>query len=48
MERPALRERFAGAGLEPLRSTPQELAARMRVELPKWREVVRTANIRAE
>jgi tripartite-type tricarboxylate transporter receptor subunit TctC len=48
MERPALRERFAGAGLEPLRGTPEEFAARMRLELPKWREVVRTANIRAE
>ena len=48
MEQAVLRERFAAAGLEPLRGTPEEFAARMRRELPKWREVVKTANIRTD
>lgn len=48
MEQPALRERFSGAGLEPLRGTPAEFAASMRGELQRWREVVKTANIRAD
>ena len=48
MDQPSLRERFSGAGLEPLRGTPEEFAARMRSELQRWREVVKTANIRAD
>jgi tripartite-type tricarboxylate transporter receptor subunit TctC len=48
MEQSALRERFTAAGLEPLGGTPEAFAQRVRLELPKWREVVRTANIRAD
>ena len=48
MEQNALRERFTAAGLEPLGGTPEAFAQRVRLELPKWREVVRTANIRAD
>jgi tripartite-type tricarboxylate transporter receptor subunit TctC len=48
MEQPALRERFTGAGLEPLRGSAEEFAASMQRELARWREVVKTASIRAD
>ena len=48
MEQPALRERFSGAGLEPLRGSVEEFAASMQRELARWREVVKTADIRAD
>jgi tripartite-type tricarboxylate transporter receptor subunit TctC len=48
MEQPALRERFSGAGLEPLRGSVAEFAGSMTRELARWREVVKTADIRVE
>jgi tripartite-type tricarboxylate transporter receptor subunit TctC len=48
MEQPALRERFSSAGLEPLRGSVDEFAASIQRELARWREVVKTAGIRAD
>ncbi len=48
MEQPVLRERFSGAGLEPLRGSVEEFAASMQRELARWRDVVKTADIRAD
>jgi tripartite-type tricarboxylate transporter receptor subunit TctC len=36
-----VRERFSAAGLEPMPSTPQVLAARMKSETVKWAKVIR-------
>jgi len=38
---PETRERFSTAGLEPLPSTPEELAAMMRSETVKWARVIK-------
>jgi tripartite-type tricarboxylate transporter receptor subunit TctC len=38
---PEVRERFATAGLEPLPSTPEEMAALMKVEAVKWGRVIK-------
>lgn len=46
LKSPATAERFAALGLDPLTSTPQEFAALIGSEIPKWKKVVRAANIR--
>lgn len=38
---PEIRERFAAAGLDPLPSTPEEMAALMKSEAVKWARVIR-------
>jgi tripartite-type tricarboxylate transporter receptor subunit TctC len=38
---PEVRERFATAGLEPLPSTPEDMAALMKVEAVKWGRVIK-------
>ncbi|MGG5817772.1 Bug family tripartite tricarboxylate transporter substrate binding protein [Falsiroseomonas sp. HW251] len=45
---PALRERFAGLGVEPIGEGPQALAARAAAEDARWGEVIRVAGIRVE
>jgi quercetin dioxygenase-like cupin family protein len=35
-------------GFETVASTPEEFAARIKVEIPKWAKVLRDANIKAE
>ncbi len=45
---PAIRARLAGAGVDGLASTPQELAAFLFSERKKWGRVVREARIRVE
>ena len=45
---PAVSERFAAAGLEPLTSTPKEFSDRIKSELPKWQRVAKEANIRVD
>lgn len=42
------RERMASAGVEVLTSTPEEFAAMIRTEIPRWRKVVTDANIKVE
>ena len=45
---PEIRSRVLAAGAEPAPGTPQEFADFMRAETRKWREVIRTAKIKAE
>jgi tripartite-type tricarboxylate transporter receptor subunit TctC len=45
---PDVRERFAGTGLEPVGSTPAELAARMKDDFDKWSKVVRQIGLKVE
>ena len=33
---------------EPVANTPEEFAARIKFEIPKWAKVIRDANIKAE
>jgi tripartite-type tricarboxylate transporter receptor subunit TctC len=48
LKSPAVGERFAAAGLEPLTSTPREFSERIRSELPRWQRVAKEANIRID
>ena len=48
MDDPATRARLPGLGFEPVMSTPEASAARMRSEGEKWARVIRTAGIKAE
>jgi tripartite-type tricarboxylate transporter receptor subunit TctC len=43
-----VKEKFATLGFEPVGSTPEEFAAQIKFEIPKWGKVIRDANIRAE
>ena len=48
VDSPALRERFAALGLQPVTSSPQELADFGRGELARWGQLIRTAGIEPE
>jgi tripartite-type tricarboxylate transporter receptor subunit TctC len=48
LKSPELAKRYAAGGVEPLYDTPEEFAALIRSELPKWHDVVRKANIKVE
>jgi tripartite-type tricarboxylate transporter receptor subunit TctC len=43
-----VKEKFAKLGFEPVGSTPEEFAAQIKSEIPKWGKVIRDANIRVE
>jgi tripartite-type tricarboxylate transporter receptor subunit TctC len=43
-----IRERFAADGLEPVGSTPAELAARMRADYENWSQVVKKIGLKVE
>jgi tripartite-type tricarboxylate transporter receptor subunit TctC len=43
-----VRERFTGAGLEPLGSTPEEFRDLIRREIPVWHKVAKQANIKID
>ncbi|MGE0804183.1 MAG: Bug family tripartite tricarboxylate transporter substrate binding protein [Burkholderiaceae bacterium] len=45
---PEVAERFAALGVTPLGSTPDQFAAMLRADAPKWARIVREANIRVE
>jgi tripartite-type tricarboxylate transporter receptor subunit TctC len=45
---PAVRERYALLGLEPLKSTPQELGEMVRRDLQKWTVFIRERNIKGD
>jgi tripartite-type tricarboxylate transporter receptor subunit TctC len=45
---PEVKERFAAIGFEPIGTTPEEFAARIRVEVPRWAKIIRDANIRVD
>ncbi len=48
LKAPAVLERFATAGLEPLSDTPDEFAALLQREIPEWHKIAKAANIRIE
>lgn len=48
LKSPALAQRFAGVGVEPAGTTPEEFAKMLQSEIAKWRKVVAAANIRLE
>jgi tripartite-type tricarboxylate transporter receptor subunit TctC len=43
-----VKEKFATLGFEPVGGTPEEFAAQIKSEIPKWGKVIRDGNIRAE
>ena len=45
LQKPALREKLATIGIEPISSTPGEFSSYMASEISKWREVIKAANI---
>ena len=45
MAMPDVKERLAGMGFDVVASTPDEFAAWIRSEIPRWGRVVRDANI---
>jgi tripartite-type tricarboxylate transporter receptor subunit TctC len=45
---PAVRERFAKLGLEPLTATPQEFGALIRSETAKWAEMIKKSGARVD
>ena len=45
---PDVTEKLNALGFEPVGNTPDEFAAQIRRELPKWAKLVREANIKAE
>jgi tripartite-type tricarboxylate transporter receptor subunit TctC len=45
---PDVQERFAVLGVEPIGSTPTELAAHIKSELPKWAKVVQLSGARVD
>jgi tripartite-type tricarboxylate transporter receptor subunit TctC len=45
---PQVRERLAAASLDPLPGTPQEMAERVREEIPVWTKVMRAAGMEPE
>lgn len=45
---PEVQERLSAQGVESIGSTPEQLAAHLRSELPKWAQVVKAAGVRAD
>src|ERR1043166_4773139 len=46
--RPEVQERLANLGFRPVANTPEEFAARIKLEIGKWGKVVHDANLRIE
>jgi tripartite-type tricarboxylate transporter receptor subunit TctC len=45
---PDVKEKFAAIGFEPIGTTPQEFAARIKTEVPRWAKIIREANIKVD
>jgi tripartite-type tricarboxylate transporter receptor subunit TctC len=45
---PEVKEKLAAIGFEPIGTTPQEFAARIQVEVPRWAKIIREANIKMD
>jgi tripartite-type tricarboxylate transporter receptor subunit TctC len=45
---PENRQKIVAAGIDPLQSTPEEMAAYIAAESAKWEKVIRTANIKLD
>src|SRR5262245_15396932 len=48
MDLPDVKEKLVYLGYETVASTPDEFAARIRAEIPKWGKVIRDANVKPE
>jgi len=48
LKAPDVRERFAAAGAEPVGSTPEQFAERMRADTARWAEVIKAAHVKVE
>ncbi len=48
LKSPELAKRYAAGGIEPLSNTPEEFAALIKRELPRWHKVVKEAKIEVE
>jgi tripartite-type tricarboxylate transporter receptor subunit TctC len=48
LKSPLVSERFASIGLEPVSNTPEEFAALLQREVPRWKRIVRDANVHVE
>jgi tripartite-type tricarboxylate transporter receptor subunit TctC len=45
---PEMKRLFANAGIEPVNSTPEELATYMKSEMTKWAKVIKDANVHVD
>src|SRR5436190_2876546 len=45
---PLTANRYASAGLEPVTTTPEEFAAMIKTEIPRWQKVVKAAGLKPE
>jgi len=45
---PAVRERFASLGVQPVGNTPEQWAAEIRADLARWSKVIKAAGIKVE
>jgi len=45
---PEIKQKLIGAGIDPLQSSPADMAAYMKSESDKWAKVIKSANIRIE
>jgi tripartite-type tricarboxylate transporter receptor subunit TctC len=48
MAQPDIKAKMVSLGFETVASSPEEFAARIRAEIPKWGKVIRDANIKTE
>jgi tripartite-type tricarboxylate transporter receptor subunit TctC len=48
LQRPAVVERYAAAGVEPKGGTPEEFAALLKREVPRWKEVAKAINLKLD
>ncbi|HTP95067.1 MAG TPA: tripartite tricarboxylate transporter substrate binding protein [Burkholderiales bacterium] len=47
LQLPDIREKVAALGMQPVGSTPEELAAVIKTDMAKWAKVAKTANVKA-
>ena len=48
VESPEVRERLAGVGCEPFKSTPEQFASLIREDLPKWAKIVKDSGAKLD
>jgi tripartite-type tricarboxylate transporter receptor subunit TctC len=48
MALPDVREKLAALGYEPITTSPDEFAGRIKADIPKWAKVIHDANIKLE
>jgi tripartite-type tricarboxylate transporter receptor subunit TctC len=48
LKEPAMRERFAALGIDPVGNSPAEFAAQIKADLVRWQRVVERGNIKAD